>query len=74
MDRTEDTEHSAGVRSVRPTFAPAVAEDVVCSVPAARLALLAVAAAPVQEALRALAGVDLGETMPATSFDPSWDE
>lgn len=74
MARTDETGPSTDPLTVRPVFAPAVAEEVVSTVPAERLALLAAAAAPVQEALRVLAGVDLGETMPATSFDPSWDE
>lgn len=39
----------------------------------ARRAGLAAAAAPVHAMLRGLAEVDLGETPPASSFDPSWD-
>ncbi len=54
-------------------FVRAAADQALLSLPAERLPGLTDAAASVHDLLRSLASVDLGETPPATSFDPSWD-
>jgi hypothetical protein len=69
MEDEKPTERTGG-----PAFVTAATEHAVLKLPAERLELIAEAAAPVHQALQGLAAIDLGETMPATSFDPSWDE
>lgn len=54
-------------------FVRAATDHALLNLPIERLPGLTDAAASVHELLRSVAGVDLGETAPATSFDPSWD-
>jgi hypothetical protein len=54
-----------GTRSITGTSRLTVAED--------RLAALAARAAPVHALLSMLDGMELGETAPAMTFNPSWD-
>jgi hypothetical protein len=73
VDAPQDETPDAEAQSDAQAFVTAVTAQVGLGLPHERLELLARAAAPVHKALQGLAAIDLGETVPAMSFDPSWD-